>query len=47
MAKEKKWGKKYLEICAIKGGGGGPTQMPLKISIFSLRNLSFSDEGNQ
>ena len=23
IAKEKKWGKKCLEICAIKGGGGG------------------------
>ena len=22
IAKEKKWGKKCLEICAIKGGGG-------------------------
>ena len=25
IAKEKKWGKKCLEICAIKGGGGGWT----------------------
>ena len=24
IAKEKKWGKKCLEICAIKGGGVGP-----------------------
>ena len=23
IAKEKKWGKKCLEICAIKGGGVG------------------------
>ena len=28
IAKEKKWGKKCLEICAIKGGVGSPWPIP-------------------
>ena len=32
IAKEKKWGKKCLEIMPIKGGEGGPTPIGKKTS---------------
>ena len=44
IAKEKKWGKKGLEICAIKGGGG--VRRPMANAIlnvhFDYLNLSLT-----
>ena len=38
IAKEKKWGKKCLEIRSIKGGGG-PTPKKFKFPFLSLEPL--------